>query len=170
MTSINSSDHVGISIRVEGVEDVKQALRALPQRIATNVIRGALRAGAVVIANEAKQLVPVRRGVLRKSIKVSSRVKNGLITVSVKAGGKGARHAHLVELGTKPHLIPRGSRRGFKTVSAPIRHPGAKAKPYMRPAFNNKVRAAIDAITAYIEKRLPVELEKINGGRHGKAA
>lgn len=165
MPQINSSNHVGFSIELKGVDELRQALRALPWRIAKNVLRGAVRAGAAVVAAEAKRRVPVRRGFLMRSIKISTRAKGGMVTASVKAGGKGARHAHLVELGTKPHLIPR---RGFK--AAPIRHPGAKAKPYMRPAFESKVQAAIAAIIEYAERRLPAELEKLNGGRHGKAA
>jgi HK97 gp10 family phage protein len=162
MPSIDSSNHVGFSIRIEGIDEVRAALRALPEKLERNVVRGGLRAAAKIVADEAKRLVPVRRGVLQKSIRISSRVKNGLVTVSVKAGGKGARHAHLVELGTKPHLI---GRRGFKVAA--IRHPGAKPKPYMKPAFERKVRAAIDTFVDYVHRRLPKELEKLNGGRHG---
>lgn len=162
MLSIDSSNHVGFAIRIEGLDEVKRALRELPKKLERNVVRGGLRAAAKIVADEAKRRVPVRRGFLQKSIRISSRVKNGLVTVSVKAGGKGARHAHLVELGTKPHLI---GRRGFK--SAPIRHPGAKPKPYMKPAFESKVQAAIATFVDYVQRRLPKELEKLNGGNHG---
>lgn len=162
MPSIVSSNHVGSAIRIEGIDEVRAALRALPAKIERNVIRGGLRAAAKIVADEAKRLVPVRRGFLKKSIRISSRAKNGIVTVSVKAGGKGARHAHLVERGTKPHLI---GRKGFK--SAPIRHPGARAKPYMKPAFERKVRAALDTFVTYVQRRLPKELAKLNGGRHG---
>jgi len=40
-------------------------------------------------------------------------------------------YAHLVEFGTKPHMIKN------------TRHPGAKAKPFMRPAFDKHSRGAL---------------------------
>jgi hypothetical protein len=54
------------------------------------------------------------------------------------------RIAHLVEFGTAPHWQPR---RG-------IMHPGARAKPFARPAFDAKKRAVLSAFRQAIAMRL----------------
>lgn len=110
-------------IRVKGLADLNKFLQQLPAKMEQNVMRGALRAGANVIKDEAKRLVPVsepnsqnrRRygfyaGTLRDSIRVSARVKDGRVTASVYAGGKtksGATvfYANWVEFGTAGHAI-----------------------------------------------------------------
>ena len=110
-------------IRVKGLADLNKFLQQLPAKMEQNVMRGALRAGANVIKDEAKRLVPVsepnsqnrRRygfyaGTLRDSIRVSARVKNGRVTASVYAGGKTKSGAHVfyanwVEFGTAGHAI-----------------------------------------------------------------
>lgn len=110
-------------IRVKGLSELNKFLQQLPAKIEQNVMRGALRAGANVIRDEAKRLAPVsepnsqnkRRygfyaGTLRDSIRVSARVKDGRVTASVYAGGKtksGATvfYANWVEFGTAGHAI-----------------------------------------------------------------
>ena len=110
-------------IRVKGLSELNAALQTLPAKIEANVLRSALRAGANVIKDEAKRLVPVsapnsrnkkrygfRAGTLRDSIRVSARVKNGRVTASVYAGGQtksGAEvyYASWVEFGTAAHAI-----------------------------------------------------------------
>lgn len=131
-----------------------------------------------MIEQEAKALVPVEEGDLRDSIRVTSGVKKaGRVFAHVVAGGlkRGqAWYAHLVEFGTRPHYIlaDRGSGRdprSLNTINRAIRkgmlkigqvfrkavvHPGAKAKPFMRPAFDNKAQAAVEAISEFIRARL----------------
>jgi len=110
-------------IRVKGLADLNKFLQQLPAKMEQNVMRGALRAGANVIRDEAKRLAPVsepnsqnkRRygfyaGTLRDSIRVSARVKDGRVTATVHAGGKtksGANvfYANWVEFGTAAHAI-----------------------------------------------------------------
>lgn len=110
-------------IRITGLADLNKFLQQLPAKMEQNVLRGALRAGANVIKDEAKRLVPVsapnsrnkkrygfRAGTLRDSIRVSARVKNGRVTASVYAGGQtksGAEvyYASWVEFGTAAHAI-----------------------------------------------------------------
>jgi HK97 gp10 family phage protein len=110
-------------VRVKGLADLNKFLQQLPAKMEQNVLRGALRAGANVIKDEAKRLVPVsapnsrnkkrygfRAGTLRDSIRVSARVKNGRVTASVYAGGQtksGAEvyYASWVEFGTAAHAI-----------------------------------------------------------------
>ena len=78
------------------------------QEVRLAVVRG-LKAAVEPIAADARRLVPVDEGDLRRSIREVIDVEGlrGFVT----EGGKGARHAHLVEFGTEkmraqPHLAP----------------------------------------------------------------
>jgi HK97 gp10 family phage protein len=127
-------------------------------------------------------------GELRDSIRVSMRTSRGTVRATVKAGNKKAWYANFVEFGTARHWISaqirpqRWNRRGdlktmaintmnkkakrgemmigSKFVGEQVIHPGARPKPFMRPAFDGKWRAAIDAMADYIRTRLPKELGK----------
>ncbi len=169
-------------INVKGFADLQKFLDQLPAKIEGNVMAGALRAGAVVIRDDAKQRCPVGppsgegrklyklyAGALRDTIRVSMRKWPGVINVFVKAGGitkSGADvfYAHIIEYaGSKPHVIPSQSsklfaRKRFVTIGgksySALAHPGMQKKPFMRPALDGKAGAAVQAIGEYIKKRL----------------
>lgn len=143
-----------------GGAQLAQFLATLPAKVEQNIMRSALRAGAAVIRTEAKVLAPVDRGALRASIKISAKARRGQITVAVKAGGKSAPHAQLVEYGTRPHQIEPKDAAALSiagTAVASIDHPGAKPSPFMRPALDSKSSDAIAAVSAQISKRLTKE-------------
>lgn len=147
-------------IEIHGAAELQRALEALPAKIERNVLRGALRAGAVEILREAKALTPAASGDLRASVRLSSRVKGGDVTVSVIAGGRKKGdpfYAHFVEYGTKPHDI-RPKNRHFLGLGGAfrkeVRHPGAQARPFMRPAFEARNASAVQRIADYIRERL----------------
>ena len=113
----------------------------------------------------ARSHVPSRTGALRRSIRVSARVKAGVITGTVTAGRSGKKgdpfYAHMVEFGTKRHLIAPKNRKalkiGGKFIRKPILHPGLPEKPFMRPAFDEGAQQAITAVADYIRARLAKE-------------
>lgn len=150
------------NIDIKGAAELKRALGELPAKIEKGISRGALRAGAVVLQEEAQSLAPSGdSGRLRESISVSTGAKrSGTVYAHVRAGGRkkgDAFYAHMVEFGTKPHEI---KPRKFKSLFLAgifrkiVKHPGAKPKPFLRPAFDNKSGEAVDAIAAYIRARL----------------
>lgn len=152
-------------VEIRGLSELHAALQSLPANIERNVLRGGLRAGGQVIAAEARAQVPLATGALRDSVRVSMRVssKSGTVRAQVKAGNKKAWYAHLVEFGTARHWIKPKSRKSlflaglFKEA---VDHPGARPKPFLRPAFDGKAQAAIQAMADYIRGRLPRELKK----------
>ena len=168
---------------IKGLDELLKALGSLPERFEKSIMKGAIRAGSNVIAAEAKALVPVappneenarlyggRRGLLKASIRVMSPdyLPNGYVKGGVRAGGdvKGTKrkaagdayYAHFVEYGTAPHKImaAKGKRLaiGGAPVGTSVMHPGAKAKPFMRPALDAKREAAMRAVAEYIRNRL----------------
>jgi len=145
---------------IRGGRDLGTFLQSLPVKIERNILRSALRQGANVFKDEAQREVPVDEGDLRASIRVSVRTKGATVYASVKAGGKKAPHWHLVEFGTRPHKIKPKNAHSLVIgghVVAEVDHPGAKAKPFMRPTLDSKSGAAIEAVGAQVRKRLTKE-------------
>lgn len=150
-------------LHVSGLSELDRLLKELPAKIEGNIMRGAVRAGAKVMETRAKELVPVDDGDLRDSIKVSAKSKRGQVSATVRAGGKKAFYAHMVEFGTARHLIKPKKRKSLffaGLASEVVDHPGSSAKPFMRPALDNNQREAVDAAASYIRQRLEKEAAK----------
>lgn len=150
-------------LHVSGLSELDRLLKELPAKIEGNIMRGAVRAGAKVMETRAKELVPVDDGDLRDSIKVSTKSKRGQVSATVRAGGKKAFYAHMVEFGTARHFIkPRKRKSLFFAGMARevVDHPGTSPKPFMRPALDNSQREAVDAAASYIRQRLEKEAAK----------
>lgn len=166
-------------LMIKGGAELAAFLQGLPIKMEKNIMRAALAAGAREIAKEVKALAPDAApssenariyggyaGALRDSVRVSTKVAaGGKITATVKVGGvnkKGADvfYVHFVEYGTRPHLIKPSKKRmlelgaGFARIVA---HPGAKPHPFVRPAFDAKMQAAIEAAANKVRARLTAQ-------------
>ena len=167
-------------MKVKGLAELQKVLDGLPVRFEKSVVRGALKQAGNVVRDEAKKLVPVRTGKLRKTIRVSEqRPKGGALAVHVtagaakdaKKGGKkkgakesGAFYAAWVERGTQPHAIAattakalsigNGGGSGRPWTAATVNHPGAKSTPFMTPAIDIARRPAMEAFVKYVKQRL----------------
>lgn len=136
----------------------KRQLKARMEAIGGRQFLGRL--GLEGVAN-AKRLVPRRTGNLGRTIRLGTVTDE---SVQVLAGGeRKVGYAAAVEFGSRPHEIrPRrkrvlawsdsrtlgGRSRGRPThFAARVRHPGNKAKPYLRPGVMEAVRrAGVDII------------------------
>lgn len=150
-------------LHVSGLSELDKLLKELPAKVERNILRGAMRAGAKVFADRAKELVPVKSGQLRDSIKVSTRSRRGRVSATVRAGGNKVFYAHMVEFGTARHFIkPRKRKSLFFAGLARevVDHPGASPKPFMRPALDGGQAEAVNAAADYIRKRLAKEAAK----------
>lgn len=142
---------------ITGGRELDAFLQQLPAKVERNIMRAALRAGANQFKAAAKGGVPVADGDLLRSIRVTTRTKNGTIYASLKAGGKKAPHWHWVEFGTAAHKIKAKPQHALSFGTVTVRevdHPGARAKPFMRPAFDTAARSAVAAVAAKIRERL----------------
>lgn len=124
-------------------KSVLKALQNLPINIQKNVMTGATRAGANVVRDEARRLVPIDRGALKKSIgliKRKAKSKNEVIfSITPRKGGKvNVFYSRFQELGTSKF----------------------PAKPYLRPAIENSTDEVLQATKDYIAARLPAEVAK----------
>ena len=153
-------------------------LDKLPVRVEANLSRGALRAAAKPMFETARERVPVKSGALKDTIRLSSAIKKktGEIVVRIVAGSRvsggsakgktgadrGAFYAHIVEFGAAAHTIKGPVVIGGKTYRN-IKHPGARASPFMRPAFDTSDQRSVDAFAEYMKKNIEKALAK-NGG------
>ena len=178
---------------VSGLKELQAALKELPQRVGRNVLRGAVNSGAGVIRAEAQLLAPVMHealpkhqppGTLRRSIIVKHILeKSGdfrqTYYVTVRQGrkyqgqGKGgnlsqdAFYARWVEWGHY-FVPPRPKGVNWKKHRSASQGDAARwvpAKPFMRPAFEAKKEAAVQAIKSYLAKRIPEEVAKLKGAQ-----
>lgn len=154
------------SFNVKGLAELNRVLNQLPVKVERKLLRGGLRAAAKVIEAEAKRRVPVRTGLLRDSIRVSTGAKRGgKVYAHIKAGGrkKGqAFYAHMVEFGTARHVILAGG--GTKAgkalaiagriLGAKVDHPGARPRPFMRPALDTQAQKSVEEMAEYLRKRI----------------
>ena len=123
-------------------------------------MRGAVRAGTVPIRDEVKQRAPVDSGALRNSIRITSRARGGRVSASVKVGNREAWYAHLVEFGTRPHVIKSQPGRAMRfggTTTAQVNHPGIIGRPFIRPGADASIPQGLREVTKYIRKRLTKE-------------
>jgi HK97 gp10 family phage protein len=144
-------------LHVEGLAALESMLAQLPDKIERNIVRGALRAGSREFVKEAQRRVPRKTGRLAKSIRVSVRKVRGALVATTKAGNKEAFYAHLVEFGTAAHLIKPANAKALAVAGravAKVRHPGGRAQPFMRPAFDIGGQRAVLSYAAYMRKRL----------------
>lgn len=130
---------------ISGEVNSKQLLKALkkfPLNIQKNVMVGSTRAGAKVVSDEAKRLVPVRYGRLKKSIGIIKRkAKRGTTSFSIsprKGGKNDGFYGRFIELGTSK----------------------MSARPFLRPALEKSLDDVLIASKKYIQDRLPKEVAK----------
>lgn len=164
---------------VQGLAELDKLMKSLPTRMEVNILRGAVRAGQKVIEQKAESLVPVRKGELKKSIRVRANARaqrRGFVRADVVAGNSSAWYPGLIEWGTGSHYSgPGNSKRApyqikpvtregalyfGGTIRKAVTHPGIRPQPFMRPAAEQLDGPGLDAFVAYVRKRLPKELAK----------
>jgi HK97 gp10 family phage protein len=172
------------TMRLDGGKELNRRLGRLSEALQKKVLRKAVRKPGRLIANAARRKIRHEEtGLLKKSLGVYVKLYKGSWTAVAIVGprksvigSKGevypsrrsnkvwpVKYAHLVEGGTKPHDNPPFQRWGTgKWVHMPRgRHPGAKPKPFMEPAFDENHRRASDLLRATLRKELDALPRKV---------
>lgn len=159
-------------VTVRGRSEVKRYIAELPAQIRDKLLRGAGRAGANVIADEAKarSISPE----VTAAIKVKVTAADGVITAKVQVKGPGSYIAPWLEYGTDPHFISvdDSQRNGLSVnrintlhkggslvigghfVGTTVLHPGARPHPFLRVSLDLKEGEAFAAAQSYINARV----------------
>ncbi|MDO9304632.1 MAG: HK97 gp10 family phage protein [Sulfuricurvum sp.] len=127
-----------MSSEIKGLEDLIKNLTALPDKLEKRVIRAAVRQGANVIKKKAQDYVPVDKGDLKKSIKVSGvKAKPGVIAFKVRPTGNKKKgisifYGRFQEFGTSKMA----------------------AHPFMRPAYDEAGEDVLNVVIDTIKSKL----------------
>jgi len=175
------------SMTIDGVEELAQLFHELPIKIHKKVMGQALTAASRPVRKEMRRRLKSqgteRTRALWKAVGTKLAKVRGtstrLLVVGIRSmpqtDDKGnkinpVKYAHLVEFGTEAHTInPRLAGIGVSTVLGPlpngkfapeVHHPGAKEKPFIRPAWDSQKAAAVRAFELKFEERLTIELAK----------
>jgi HK97 gp10 family phage protein len=145
------------NVQMTGMAELAETLKEFPVKLEVQVMASALRGGAKVVQQQAISNVPVRSGDLRDSIKIKRRTnkKSGFLNLQVTAGNKKAWYAHIVEFGSKAHVI-RASKQKSLLISTVLRevvhHPGSSPSGFMRRAFDQTANGAIQEVARLTQK------------------
>jgi len=161
---------------LKGKDALRLYLSRLPEQFLPRVLRGAARAAATVVADEAK-LRSISDDV-SAAIKVRTKLEDGKVVGRIIVA-MGRNNLPLwLEYGTDPHFITvdDGQRGGLgikrinakvgeakgqgslviggKFVGTTVFHPGAQAHPFLRPSLDIKEAEAMRAAQHYISTRV----------------
>lgn len=142
-----------ITVQIHGLENLRSKLNSSR---ADGPIKHFLDRGSFGIEAEAKRIVAVDTGELRRSIGVESP------TNRKRRIGPAAPHGLWVEKGTRPHWPPPGALSGWArrhgvdegAIRRSIGKRGTKAQPFMAPAAETSVpflRSLVPILAAEIE-------------------
>lgn len=156
---------------------LQRALHALPDKIFEKVVKSAANLAMRPVIRAARAKVPVNQGLLKASLgtrrKTYKRAKVVYVAVGPREGFKdpetGAEprfYAHLVELGTAPHNVPAppgGLRIGESVVHGGVEHPGAKPRPFLRPAIDENKQAVMHRYREQLWRGIEKEAKRLAG-------
>lgn len=156
-----------------GGSAVRRMMATLPADLERKVLRGAARAGAGVIAEEAR--ANSRSRLVAGHIRIKTAGEIGHVVSTIYVDDPWARSIGIwAEYGTDPHYITvDDSQREGRTatrinrlakdgvlvingqpVGMTVFHPGAQAYPFMRPALDMREADAVAAAQTYINSRV----------------
>ena len=151
------------AIRVANDEDVKKDLKEANEYVSGEASRESIEESAKHLAEALRSRVPVRRGYLKSSVGHMRDPKTGEMLV-----GYGIRHrtrtAHLVEYGTKPHVIvPQKHRRGMDPAKAlqfgnayraRVQHPGQRGQHHLRDVMAGHAVTTVDTYKVKLNQKI----------------
>jgi HK97 gp10 family phage protein len=152
-----------ITFKVEGLQELERRLLEFGPKVARNGLRAANFAGAKVFREAAKQSAPVRTGLLKASISAFKRQSPQNVakhSVGVKgvrkkyantAANRRARRVGRKYQADGPAFYGRFLEFGTSKMSA---------RPFLRPAFQNNIGNAIDAVKVRLAKAIELAARK----------
>ena len=158
------------TLYVQGLDQLKAALQELPKRIGRNVLRGAIGAGAAVIRKEAQARAPVYTGSVAKGHPPPGTLRRSIYQTQVRELSSDTRQVFRVGV-RKGKQFRKQGKKGNLSQDAFYAHMvefgtvKMTARPFLRPAFEARKSAAVEAIRAYLARRIPEEAAKLAGGR-----
>lgn len=160
------------TVEVHGLRELREALiRKVPEHLQGPVLQKALAAGAKPVLQTARQLVPVKSGVLRRAIYAyrDKRNSSGVFeqrAIGVRSGkrfkksNRDAYYWRFIEFGRQAFATAKGvlgtPQKGFfgKAVAA------IAPRPFLRPAFDRNKQTSLEEIRKSLAAEIPKAAKK----------
>lgn len=161
------------SVKMEGLDGLRIALRELPDRIQSKVLQDAVAKGAVVVRNEARAVALVDTGLLRRSIR-STRGKRRDSEASAFVSVRRLSKKRIAAFKQKQMKAGKKANSGLNPDDPyywSILEFGKStrtAHPFLRPAFNRRKEEAAKTIGDAIGKGVQVQAAKLYRETRGK--
>jgi HK97 gp10 family phage protein len=147
------------TVSITGLAELERRLLDFPDKIARNILGGAIRAGAVVIQKEARQLAPAsaeahwvgKKGTKNRVLIQPGELKRKAIKVRLAP-----RKKRTVPIEYWVYVARRNWYWRFPEFGTSKR----SAQPFMRPAFESRKEAAVERIREYLAARIEKEAVK----------
>lgn len=131
-----------MTAKIVGSERLIAKLRRTNGNVQAGLEPILLAAGEVLRQAAADNVRPISTVTAENMIKETVVRKSGSVEVWVGPQRKKAWYAHLIEFGAKPHRIVPRKAKMLRFINGALRraanHPGMAARPFMRPAFDNR--------------------------------
>lgn len=148
-------------VAVKGASKLRKALREMPLELSEGIKKVVAEQGEKILADVKAGAPkpgesPYATGRLLATLQ--AKAEKGGLKVRVGSWGPGrSRHIHLVEFGVMPHDIPMPD-------GSVIHHPGAKARPFVFPAYFRHKNESIARLRAAVTEALAATKAKLEGG------
>lgn len=151
---------------VHGMAELTQKLQGFAPLLQRKAMTKVVRAGGQIVVKAARGKVNRISGRLARSIRTTVvRRSGGMQVIARVIAGRRVKkddpyYALFVERGTKPHEIrPKGKKSLFLAglMREQVKHPGAKAKPFLQPALEENA----EAILAAMQEELAEQIEQL---------
>lgn len=147
------------TIRLQGVEELKTALRKFPDAAKRGARRGLIK-GALRVQRDARETAPVDTGRLRASIGYQIESPVGGVRAII---GTAVKYAKYREFGTSPHFVPAQyigrwaelHGLGYRGVFV-----SGRATPFLIPAAEANQQAVINDVVTEVR----AEIERLSRG------
>ena len=125
-------------VEIQGLAELDHALQQLAWPAARRALRKGMRAGANVVRNEARTKAPKRTGNLKRKIRTRERSEEGgNMRFSVEIP-RSAFYGRFIEYGTSQMA----------------------AKPFLRPAAENKTEEAVEMMRSALAEAIALEMSR----------
>lgn len=133
-----------LSVEIVGLKELDRALQELAWPAARRALRKGMRQGANVVRDEARAKAPVRTGNLKRKIRTRERSEEaGNMRFAVEVP-RSAFYGRFIEEGWMPEY---GNSR-------------VPARPFLRPAAENKTEAAVTKMRDALAEAINLELRR----------
>jgi HK97 gp10 family phage protein len=165
-----------LRVEIKGLRQIEAAMRQLPRRLDRKLLDAGLFAGAQVVAEEARLMAPelreldprwskgaLKRAIRATSIKPSQYAAEAIVGVRKLSARQLAafrgRQAKRRRAGKGVRSIdPRDAYYWFFVEFGTAR---ARARPFLRPAFEARKTFAVDAAIKVFRDRIQLEMDKL---------